>query len=129
LWLNLAGSDGAQDLLELRFSAPGTHLNCDVLHRDSDEGEGNLANGKTDDLNETTDPDSMERASKSLGITNDVDNGVKYKVVLLDESVEFFGLASVISSHLVRGLDADVSDIGDDDGLHANHVFLRSGSR
>ena len=60
LWLHLAGSDSAQYLLELRLGAPGAHLDSDVLHGDGDERERDLADRKTDYLDETTDPDSME---------------------------------------------------------------------
>ena len=43
--------------------------------------------------------------------------------MLLDESVEPFELATVVGSDPRGSLDADVSDIGDDDVLHANDVL------
>jgi hypothetical protein len=81
------------------------------------EGEGVLVNGKTDDLNETTGPDSLEGVSKSLGVTDYVRGSVEDEAVLLDESVELLRLAGVVGSDLQRNLDAD------DDGLYADDVF------
>lgn len=123
LWLDLSASNGTQYLLQLRPSAPGAHLDGYILHRDSNEGEGDFAGRKTDDLNEAADPDSLERAPEALGVANDVDDGIENEIVLFDEGVKFFGLASVVGSDLQGGLDTDVSDIGDNDVLHADDVL------
>ena len=65
----------------------------------------------------------LERVSETLGVSDDIDDGVENEVVLLDESVEFFGPASVIGSNLQGGLDTDVSDIDGNDVLHADDML------
>ena len=123
MWLDLSSSNGTQYLLQLRLGTPGAHFDGHVLHCDGDEGEGDFPNGKADDLNGATDPDSVDRGSESLGVANDINDGIENEIVLLDESVEFFGLASVISADLQGGLDADIPDIGDDNVLDADYVL------
>jgi len=129
LRLDLSESYSAQHLLQLRYGAPGGQLDGHVLHRGSNKGKGDFTGRETDDLNETAHPDLLERGCESLGVADDIKDGVENEVVLFDESVKLVGFAGVIGTNVQGGLDADISDVSHDDVLDADDVFLRSGWR
>lgn len=54
-------------------------------------------------------------------LPTDIDDGpgIENEVVLLDESVEIFRFASILGSDFQGGHDAVISNIGDDNILHA----------
>ena len=61
--------------------------------------------------------------SESFDVANGISSSVEDEIVLLEESIEFFGFASVVVSDLQGGLDTNVSNIYRGDALDASDVL------